>query len=159
MKKTPWRTYFFWIVLAEAVGATSGWATREGVQVYGATVVKPLLSPPPIVFPIVWTLLYALMGIGAARICLAPPSKDRTMGSWLFLIQLAFNFSWSFIFFNAQAFGAAFLWLLVLLGLVLWMVLSFRRVDRLAAALQIPYVAWLVFAGYLTLSVWSLNAP
>ena len=97
MKKPTWKTYVFWIVLVEAIGALSGWLTRKGVKVYNATVKQPLLSPPSIVFPIVWGILFALMGIGAARIYLAPASNARSRSLLLFLVQLAFNFFWSII--------------------------------------------------------------
>ncbi|MBR1417825.1 MAG: tryptophan-rich sensory protein, partial [Synergistaceae bacterium] len=80
-----------------------------------------------------------------------------TKSLWLFIIQLAFNFSWSIIFFNFQAFSAAFFWLLALIALALMMTLSFRKVDMLAAILQIPYLLWLTFAGYLNFNVWMLN--
>lgn len=139
------------------MGALSGWLTREGTQIYAQTIVKPPLSPPGWLFPLVWTALYALMGISAARVYLAPPSKMRSLGLNLFVLQLAVNFFWSPIFFNLQAFGFAFLWLLLLWGLVLWMILSFRKVDPLAAKLQIPYLLWLTFAAYLNLGVWYLN--
>ena len=124
---------------------------------YAQTIVKPPLSPPGWVFPVVWTLLYALMGTGAARIYLAPPSKARSLGLNLFIVQLVVNFFWSPIFFNLQTFGLAFFWLLLLWGLVLWMILAFRKVDPLAAKLQIPYLLWLTFAAYLNLGVWYLN--
>ena len=147
----------FWILLAEAVGALSGWLTREGTQIYTQTIVKPPLSPPGWVFPVVWAILYALMGIGAARVYQAPVSKARSLGLNLFIIQLVVNFFWSPIFFNLQAFGFALLWLLLLWGLVLWMILAFRKVEPLAAKLQIPYLLWLTFAAYLNLGVWYLN--
>ena len=105
----------------------------------------------------VWTLLYALMGIGAARIYQSPPSKARSLGLNLFVAQLVVNFFWSPIFFNLRAFGFAFVWLLLLWVLVLWMSLVFRKVDRTAARLQIPYLLWLTFAAYLNLGVWYLN--
>ena len=97
------------------------------------------------------------MGISAARVSLAPPSLARSRGLNLFVIQLAVNFLWSPIFFNAQSFGLAFLWLILLLILVLGMILLFRKADALAAWLQIPYLLWLTFAGYLNLGVWYLN--
>lgn len=156
--KRNWKPYLFWILLSEAVGALSGWLTREGTDVYAQTIVQPPLSPPGWVFPIVWTILYALMGIGAARIYLAPPSQDRSRGLNLFITQLVVNFFWSPIFFNAQAYGFAFVWLLLLWSLVLWMILTFRKVDSLAAKLQIPYLIWLTFAAYLNFGVWLLNA-
>ena len=151
------KPYLLWILLAEAVGALSGWLTREGTQIYAQTIAKPPLSPPGWTFPVVWSILYALMGIGAARIYLAPPSKSRSPGLNLFISQLVVNFFWSPLFFNLQAFGLAFFWLLLLWGLVLSMILTFRKVDPLAAKLQIPYLIWLTFAAYLNFGVWYLN--
>ena len=155
--KRNWKPYLFWILLSEAVGALSGWLTREGTQLYAQTILKPPLSPPGWVFPVVWTVLYALMGIGAAIIYQSPESKIRSLGLNLFVGQLVVNFFWSPIFFNLQAFGLAFVWLLLLWGLVLWMSLVFRKVDPTAAKLQIPYFLWLTFAAYLNLGVRYLN--
>ena len=157
MKKSNWKTYAFWILLAEGVGGLSGWLTREGVRTYERTIVQPPLSPPGIVFPIVWTILFALMGIGAARVYLTPASAARSRSLLLFLVQLAFNFLWSIIFFNLQMFGFAFIWLIALWLLIAWMTVSFYQVDPLAALLQIPYLLWVAFAGYLTFGVWLLN--
>ena len=157
MKKSTWKTYAFWILFTEAVGALSGWLTRSGTQIYNETIIQPPLSPPAIVFPIVWGILFALMGIGAARIYLAPASGVRSCSLLLFLIQLIFNFFWSIIFFNFQAYGFAFIWLLILWFLILLMILSFRKVDKLAAWLQLPYLLWVTFAAYLNFGVWLLN--
>ena len=157
MKKSTWKTYAFWIALAEAIGAFSGWLTRKSVKIYNAAVKQPPLSPPSIVFPIVWGILFILMGMGAARIYLSPASKARSRSLLLFLVQLAFNFFWSIIFFNLQAFGFAFLWLIALWILILLMILSFREVDQPAAWLQIPYLLWVSFAAYLNFGVWLLN--
>ncbi|MEE1035496.1 MAG: TspO/MBR family protein [Oscillospiraceae bacterium] len=155
--KASWKPYVFWILLAEAVGALSGWLSREGSEVFSQTVIQPPLSPPAILFPIVWTILYALMGIGAAQVSLTPSSPERSRSLNLVVIQLVVNFFWSLIFFNAQAYGFAFLWLLLLWVLVLLMILAFRKVDPLAALLQIPYLLWLTFAAYLSFGVWYLN--
>lgn len=157
MKKENWKVYAFWILLAEGVGALSGWLTREGTAIYSQTIQQPPLSPPAVVFPIVWGILYALMGISAARISLAESSRIRDRGLNLFVAQLIVNFFWSPIFFNAQAFGFAFLWLVLLWVLVAWMILTFWRTDPVAAYLQIPYLIWLTFAAYLNLGVWYLN--
>ena len=157
MKKFSWKTYAFWILFSEAVGALSGWLTRDGTKIYNETIAQPPLSPPSIVFPIVWGIMFALMGIGSARIYLSPASGARSRSILLFLIQLVFNFFWSIIFFNFQAFGFAFIWLVLLWVLILLMILSFRKVDKLAAWLQIPYLIWVTFAAYLNFGVWLLN--
>ena len=155
--KQKWKVYAIGILIAEAVGGLSGWLTREGTKIYAEHIVQPPLSPPSIVFPIVWALLYALMGISAARIYLAPASAERSRGLLLWWVQLAFNFCWSILFFNYQNFGLALVWLVILWGLILWMILTFRRVDSLAAWLQVPYFLWVSFAAYLNFGVWMLN--
>ena len=157
MKEHKWLPYVLWILFTEAVGFLSGWLTRQGSELYSQAIVKPPLSPPAMVFPIVWGILFLLMGIGAARIYLAEPSPARTKSLRIFLLQLAFNFFWSILFFNFQAFGFALIWLLVLWGLILWMIFSFRQVDPLTAWLQVPYLLWVTFAAYLNFGVWRLN--
>lgn len=156
--KVSWKVYAVFILLTEAVGGLSGFLTREGVALYQAEIIKPALNPPAMVFPVVWSILYALMGIGAARIWMAEPSKAKTYGLAVFGVQLAVNFFWSIIFFNLQAFGFAALWLLLLWFMIIAMILLFRRVDSLAAWLQVPYLLWVTFAGYLNVMVWLLNS-
>jgi tryptophan-rich sensory protein len=152
-----WKIYALWIAATEAVGALSGWLTREGVKVYEQTVTKPPLSPPSWVFPVVWGILFALMAIGAARVYLSPAGPERTRSLRLYGLQLAVNFFWSIIFFNLQAFGLALVWLVLLWILVLRMLLAFRRVDPVAGWLQLPYLLWVSFAAYLTAGVLLLN--
>ncbi len=157
MKTGLWKRYGAWILLTEAVGGLSGWLTREGMEFYKAAVKKPPLSPPSVVFPIVWTVLFALMGIGAARVWGAEASPGRSRGLGLFFVQLFFNFCWSFLFFQFRSFGFALLWLAVLWGLILWMTLTFHRVDGPAGWMQAPYLLWVAFAAYLNFGVWRLN--
>ena len=149
--------YAFWILLAEGVGALSGWLTREGIKRYASEAIKPPLAPPGPLFPVVWAVLYLLMGIGAARVYRTPASNARSRALGVFLLQLGVNFFWSIIFFNLQNYGFALLWLLLLWALVLWMIVLFWRVDRLAGLMQIPYLVWLSFAAYLNYGVWMLN--
>ena len=157
MNKKPWKTYVLWIAICEAVGFFAGILTRQGTKIYAQTAIKPPLTPPGWLFPVVWVVLYALMGIGAARITLAPSSAGRSRGLNLMVTQLVVNFFWPLLFFNAGAYGFALLWLLLLWGLVLWMILVWRKVETLAAWLQIPYLLWLSFAVYLNAGVWYLN--
>ncbi len=149
--------YFRWILAVELVGILSGVLSRNAARMYAQTIMKPPFSPPGILFPIVWTILYAFMGIGAARVAAEPDSIRRFRALNIFVIQLTVNFFWSLIFFNAQAFGFAFLWLVCLWILVAVMIVLFYREDRLAGLLQIPYFLWITFAGYLNFAVWQLN--
>ena len=157
MRQRKWPVYAGWILFTEAVGALSGFLSRDGTRIYTETIVRPPLSPPSIVFPIVWVILFALMGFGAARVFLQPASAQRTLALRLFFIQLGFNFFWSIIFFELQNFAFALLWLAALWLLILWMIAAFRRVDPLAGWLQIPSLLWVTFAAYLNLGVCLLN--
>lgn len=157
MNKPTFRQYTAFIVLSETVGLLSGLLSREGTALYSQLTAKPPLSPPGWLFPVVWTVLYALMGIGAARLWASPKSQARSRGLNLFIAQLIVNFFWSPIFFNARAYGLALAWLLLLWVLVLLMALEFRKVDKASAYLQIPYLLWLTFAAYLNWAVWQLN--
>lgn len=157
MNKPTAKQYALFIGLSEAAGLLSGLLSREGTALYSQMADKPPLSPPGWVFPVVWTVLYALMGISAAKIWAAPKSQARSRGLNLFISQLIVNFFWSPIFFNARAYGLAFFWLLLLWVLVLLMILEFRKVDKSAAVLQLPYLLWLTFAAYLSWAVWQLN--
>lgn len=151
------KQYVPWVLFTEAVGALSGFLTREGTRRYQSSVIQPPLSPPPLVFPIVWAILFALMGIGAGRVYHAPPSARRSRAMRVFFLQLAFNFFWSILFFNLQSFGLSLIWLLALWVLIADMISSFYKVDRIAAYLQVPYLLWVSFAAYLNLGVYLLN--
>lgn len=153
-----WKPYIISVGIALAVGALSGLLSMSAMEEYSASVLKPALTPPGWLFGVAWTALYALMGISAARVWLAPASQVKEKGLNLYVAQLIVNFFWSLIFFNAQAFGFAVLWLLLLWALVFLMILKFYKVDKKAAILQIPYLIWLTFAAYLNVGVWVLNS-
>ena len=157
MKIKKWLPYIISAGIALAVGALSGFLTMNGTEIYGVTALKPPLSPPAWLFPVAWTILYTLMGISAAQIWLLPESAERSRGLNLYVAQLIINFFWSLIFFNARAYGFAVIWLILLWVLVFKMILQFRKIDPLAAKLQIPYLIWLTFAAYLNIAVWILN--
>lgn len=157
MREKSWKTTAGWVILTEAVGALAGWLARRGIERYQAAAVKPPLSPPAWVFPLAWVALYALMGIGAARVSRTPPSRPRAWGLGLYWAQLAFNFCWTLLFFNAQAYGLALAWLAALWVLILGMALAFYRADPLSGKLQIPYLLWVAFAGYLNAGAWLLR--
>ncbi len=143
------------IVITLGVGTLAGFLSRGSSQVY-ESFVQPPLSPPAIVFPIVWSILYVLMGISAYLIW-DTQDPARTRALTLYGVQLAVNFIWPLLFFNAQLYWFSFAWLVLLWILVLWMVLLFYRIRPVAGLLQIPYLIWLSFAAYLNLGVALLN--
>lgn len=157
MMKKFWKTILFWVLATVAVGALAGLFSRSGMKVYEETAQQPPLSPPMWLFPVVWTILYVLMGIGAALVTQEADSSARRNALNLMVTQLIVNFFWPLFFFNLQAYGFALLWLALLWVLVLAMILQMRKVVPLAAWLQIPYLLWLTFALYLNAGVWMLN--
>lgn len=155
MKQKKWKIYVLFIAATLAVGGLSSLISNAGMEAYDAAA-KPPLTPPDAVFPIVWAILYTLMGIGAARVYLAGTTGSKP-AIRLYIAQLAVNFFWSILYFNLHAYLAAFLWLLLLWVLILLMIRAFMKIDKLAGRLQIPYLLWVTFAGYLNFGVWLLN--
>lgn len=152
------KAYAIAIAIPLAVGGLSAFLTRSGMDAY-QSVIQPPLSPPMWLFPVVWSLLYILMGIGSGMVWLRRENDTEAALSALIVygFQLAVNFFWSIIFFNMQAFLFAFIWLALLWLLIIAMIVKFSRISRAAAWLQVPYLLWVTFAGYLTLMVWLLN--
>ncbi|MBR4099846.1 MAG: tryptophan-rich sensory protein [Clostridia bacterium] len=152
------KTYAISILIALAVGGLSAFFTRNSMNLY-RDIITPPLSPPSILFPIVWTVLFILMGISAAMIYLDKNASGAQKSSALatYILSLIVNFFWSLIFFNLRAFLFAFLWLLLLLYLVIRTIMKYYKINRVAAYLQIPYALWVTFAGYLTFAIWYLN--
>ncbi len=147
--------YIVFITVAVLTGLLSALLTRDNMNIYD-TINTPPLSPPGFLFPIVWTALYILMGVSAARVYSANYNQwNCALTVWT--VQLAVNFVWSIIFFNLQAFLFSFIWLVVLLALIVLMIFAFHKTDKIAAYLQIPYLLWVTFAGYLNFSIFLLN--
>ena len=123
------------------------------------TINKPALSPPGWLFPIIWTLLYTLMGIASYLVLTADQTPEAAKDRFLTVygLQLAFNFGWSLIFFNLGTYLFAFLWLVVLWLLILYTTILFYRSSKTAGNLMIPYLLWVTFAGYLNLAIYFLN--
>ena len=145
------------VIITEGLGFAVGMLTREGTKIYVETMVKPPLSPPGILFPIAWTLLYALMGIGLGMVINSESSGIRTLGIALFFVQLFFNLAWCFIFFSFGNYRFALVWIIIMLALVIAMTLAFKKVVPAAGYMQIPYILWLLFATYLNAGVMVLN--
>lgn len=152
--KFQWKKLVVCLLLPLAVGGLAAFLTRNSMDLF-AMVKKPPLSPPGWLFPVVWTILYLLMGF-ASYLVLVAEKPGRT--AWKFyLAQLAFNFVWPILFFHLQMYLLSFVWLLLLWILILVTILWFTRSSRLAGYLLIPYLLWVTFAGYLNLGIYILN--
>lgn len=117
---------------------------------------KVPLSPPAFLFPIVWTVLYILMGISSYLIVMSgSPLAPKALR--VYTLQLFFNFFWSILFFRFSMYLLAFLWLLALIYLIIWMIRLFYEIEPLAAYLQIPYLLWCIFAAYLNFMIYKAN--
>lgn len=150
------RPYLGFSAAALAVGGLSAVLTQGEMEAFSA-LRQPPLSPPGWVFPAAWTILYLLMGVGMGLVWRMSEGEDRRRAVTLWSVQLGANFLWPLLFFVWKARLLSFFWLLLLLVLVGKMVSEFEAHSALAAKLQIPYLLWLVFAGYLNLGVYFLN--
>jgi translocator protein len=142
-----------WIALCVGVGLIGGLATSADTPWFAA-LRKPSWNPPAWVFAPVWTTLYVLMGVAAWRVW---RGRDRGTALWLFGVQLALNFAWSFIFFSAREIDLAFVEIVVLWAFIAATIVAFSRHDRGAAWLMIPYFAWVSFAAALNGTIARMN--
>ena len=142
------------LLIPVAVGSISALISRIPGRYAGMQ--QPPFSPPAIVFPIVWTALYILMGISAYMISRSEDArKSRALS--VYALQLFFNFFWSILFFRFSWYLPAFFWLAAMIVLILIMIFRFFQIKPLAAYLQIPYLFWCLFAAYLNFGVYWLN--
>lgn len=117
-------------------------------------IIKPSFAPSGIIFPIVWSILYILMGVSFYLVT-EDSSDDRLKK--IYYLQLGVNLVWSFIFFTFKWYLFAFIWILLLVALVLCMIMKFKKVNPLSAYLQIPYLLWIMFASILNYAIYTLN--
>ena len=146
------------IAIPLLVGTIAALLTGGGMEMF-EMIEKPPLSPPGWLFPVVWTILYTLMGISSYLILTSGAAqKEIDKAISIYGYQLVVNFLWPTFFFNLEWYLFSFIWLILLWILVLIMILRFYQIDKRAAWLNVPYLVWLTFAGYLNLAIWILNA-
>ena len=152
------KPYVLSIALTLGIGGLSALITGKDMDIY-QSVNTPPLSPPSWLFPVAWTVLYILMAISFASVYTvrkktAPADKSANR---LYIYNLILNFFWSIIFFKLRAFAAAFLWLITLWAVILLMILNYKKTDKKASYLLVPYLLWVSFAGYLNAGIFLLN--
>lgn len=139
------------------VGALSALLTRDGMETFQA-LEKPPLTPPGWLFPLVWTALYLMMGLASFLVLRSGcPGSGIRRALAVYGLQLFFNFAWTLLFFNLGAYLFSFFWLAALWLLILANFLLFRQISPPAGWLLLPYLLWVLFAGYLNLGVYLLN--
>lgn len=145
------------IAIPLGIGVLSAFITRGNMDLY-SQIIRPPLSPPSWLFPVVWTILYILMGISLYLVWNSAVSKDKKQHAFIFFgAQLFLNFIWSPIFFVGRQYLVAFIVLMLMWILTLGMIVSFYNISKPAGILQIPYLLWLTFAGYLNFAIYLLN--
>ena len=151
------RLLFICIAIPLIVGAVSALLTQNSMETF-QIIEQPPLSPPAWLFPVVWTILYTVMGISSYLILQSGEDREEIRKALtIYAYQLVVNFLWPTFFFNFGWYFFSFLWLVLLWVLVLIMILRFKDISKLAAYMNIPYLVWLTFAGYLNLGIWILN--
>jgi len=145
------------LTLPLGIGDIAGMFTAGAVPEWYATLIRPSFNPPNWLFGPVWTSLYLLMGFSLFLIWNQIKSKERNIAILIFLLQLAFNFAWSFIFFYFNMIGFALLEIIVLWCNIVTMLVLFYKIKPLAAYINIPYLIWVTFAAILNASYYLLN--
>ena len=157
LRKINFKSLLICIAIPLFVGGLSALFTMGSMDDFAA-LNQPPLSPPGWLFPVVWTILYILMGV-ASYIVLEENVSELVKKSAfsVYFLQLGFNFFWSIIFFSFGAYEIAFAWLCVLLALIIINTVRFWRINKYSGILMLPYIAWVIFAGYLNFAIAILN--
>lgn len=142
------------LLIPLSAGGVSAMLTKGSMKVF-ETIEKPLFAPPGWLFPVVWSILYLLMG--AASYIVITSGKPFRRAMTAYYAQLICNFIWPLIFFNMGAYLLSFIWLIALVILVSATIILFYKIAKAAALLILPYMLWLLFAGYLNWGIYMLN--
>lgn len=154
-KKT--KQFLICLAVPLLVGGLSALITRTGMDTF-ETINKPPLSPPGWLFPVVWTVLFILMGIASYLVLVSgKPQGEINRALTFYGVQLIFNFFWSIFFFNFSLYLFSFIWLVLLWLLILTTAVLFYRISKPAGYLMVPYILWVTFAGYLNFQIYLLN--
>ncbi len=155
--KIKWKKLLVCLAVPLLVGGLSALISGGGMDAF-ETMNQPPLSPPGWLFPVVWTILYLLMGYAWYRVSESgAPRGEIARARSAYTLQLALNFFWSIWFFNFRLYLFSFVWLVALWVAILITLIRFWRIDKVAGILLIPYLAWVTFAGYLNLGIALLN--
>ncbi len=156
MKKENLKALLFFVIGTELIGGLSGLLSGGNFSAFYNSLIQPPLAPPGWLFPVMWTILYALMGISAYQIYISK-NDEKTNALTLYGIQLAINFLWSIVFFRFKSLSGAVFVIILLLFLIILMMIKFKKIRKSAALINIPYLLWTAYASYLTIGIYLLN--
>lgn len=157
MNRINWKKLAVCVGIPLLVGAVSSLLTRGEMESF-SKLNQPALSPPGWLFPVVWTILYVLMGVASYLVYVSNAPEDlKGRSLLLYGVQLFFNFWWSLFFFKWHFFLFSFVWLVGFWILILFNIKSFSRISKTAGRLLIPYLLWVTFAAYLNWGIFLLN--
>ncbi len=142
--------FIFNLLIAEFIGFLSNFLVGD-ISIKYLNFIKPAFSTPGFIFPIVWVILYFLMAIANFL------AINNTKGNYLYSMQLLINFLWPIFFFGLDLKLFSFIWLIFLFVMVIITTKEFSKTNIIAAALMLPYIFWLIYAGYLNFEIWQLN--
>lgn len=155
--KTNWKRLGIAIAIPLIVGGLATLLTKDNMIMF-EVLDEPPLAPPQWLFPVVWTILYILMGAASYLVYKSKAaSTEKTAALAFYAIQLVFNFAWSLIFFNLENYLLAFVWLCALWLLIVITTVRFFAINKAAGWLMLPYILWVTFAGYLNYAIYMLN--
>lgn len=143
------------ILIPLGVGGFSAIITKGSMTIY-KNMSLPVFAPPSQLFPIIWTILFIIMGI-SSYIIYVSKSPNKRLALIIYSFQLFFNFIWPIIFFNLKMYTLAFIWLLLLLIIIITIIIKFYKISKIAAYIQIPYLLWCVFASILNFYILIKN--
>ena len=153
-RKPGWGTLAVILLVTLGGGTAVGLLTSGSMSVYGQ-LTKPFFAPPPWLFPVAWSLLYACMSVALWLVLRTDGAVIGTLA--LYFVQLAVNFIWPVIFFVQKAYGLAFWWLALLFMLIIWLIIRVFPASKAAGWLLVPYAAWVTFAGVLNFFIAKMN--
>jgi tryptophan-rich sensory protein len=145
------------IAIPLIIGYTASLSTIPAIKGWYQTINKPSFNPPNWIFGPVWTFLYVLMGIGSWMIWLKRKTSHVSVALAIYFVSLVFNFMWSILFFKLQSPQMAIVDISILLGIIILMIVKWRKINPTAAYIQIPYLLWVSFATVLNAAIVHLN--
>lgn len=146
------------IILFEAIGGALGLLTAQEIESWYSGLAKSPYTPPDAAFGIVWPILYAMLAIAVWIVWQKPESAERKNILILFAAHMVLNWAWTPVFFTAHETLAGFIILVLIVATAIWLALQLWRLDRRAALLLVPYIAWVLFASHLNYYIWQNNA-